>query len=191
MHRTSGVPFLDRLNHLHGYLAGAFNLLGTAWILALMLLINADAAGRSFFQSPITGVPEIVSLSIVGIVFLQLTSSLRNGALTRSDMLLNSLGRRRPRVKDAVDALFNLAGAVTLFFLLEGSWPRLVTAVKRGETVGVVGRFVLPTWPMKLILVVGTVAMLIQFLLFAASALARAVRPEPAPGPPGAGGEAR
>lgn len=191
MQPTSGVPFLDKLNRLYGFVTEGFNALGTAWILALMLLINADAAGRSFFQSPIKGVPEIVSLSIVGIVFLQLSSALRNGALTRSDALMNFLGRRWPRVADTMEALFNLAGAVTLVFLLEGSWPRFVTALERGQTVGVVGRFVILTWPIKLILVVGTLAMLIQFLLFAASALARAIKPKAASSHAVADGEAK
>jgi len=175
----SGVPFLDGLNHIYGYLTESFNILGTAWILALMLLINADAVGRSFFQSPITGVPEIVSLSIVGIVFLQLASALRSGSLTRSDMLLSVLMRRWPRVAEALDGLFHVAGAVTLWFLLQASWPRFMTALERGESVGVVGRFIIPTWPIKLILVVGAVAMLIQFLLFAVVAFARMVRPQP------------
>lgn len=177
MRPPSGVPFLDGLNRVYGFITEGFNVLGTAWILALMLLINADAAGRSFFSSPITGVPEIVSLSIVGIVFLQLASALRNGSLTRSDMLLSVLKRRWPRVAEVVETIFHLAGAVTLWFLLQASWPRFMTAVERGESVGVVGRFILPTWPIKLILVVGAVAMLIQFLLFAATSLVRAVRP--------------
>lgn len=176
MRPPSGVPFLDGLNRVYGYITEGANALGTAWILALMILINADAAGRSFFSRPITGVPEIVSLSIVGIVFLQLASALRNGALTRSDMLLSVLMRRWPRVGEAVESLFNIAGAVTLWFLLQASWPRFVTAWERGETVGVVGRFVIPTWPIKLILVAGTVALIIQFVIYAAMAAVRAVR---------------
>lgn len=174
----SGVPFLDGLNRVYGYITESFNAIGTLWILALMLLINADAAGRSFFKSPITGVPEIVSLSIVGIVFLQLASALRNGLLTRSDMLLSVLMRRWPRVGEIAETLFHLAGAVTLWFLLQASYPRFLTAWNRGETVGVVGRFVIPTWPIKLILVVGAVAMLIQFLLFATMSFVRAVKPQ-------------
>ncbi|MFO7545162.1 MAG: TRAP transporter small permease [Trueperaceae bacterium] len=173
MQRSSGAPILDGLNRAFGIVSEGFNALGTAWILALMILINADATGRSFLQRPITGVPEIVSLSIVGIVFLQLSSALRHGGITRSDMLMSALTRRWPRVATALEAVFNVAGALTLVFLLQASWPRFRTALDRMETVGVVGRFVLPTWPIKLILVIGTIAMLIQFLLFAAYALGR------------------
>ncbi len=48
------------------------NSIGSVWIFVLTLLINADAFGRKLFHSPIDGVNEIVELSIVGIVFLQL-----------------------------------------------------------------------------------------------------------------------
>ncbi len=198
MQRSSGAPILDGLNRAFGVVSEGFNALGTAWILALMILINADAVGRSFLQRPITGVPEIVSLSIVGIVFLQLSSALRHGGITRSDMLLGALTRRWPRLASVLEAVFNVAGALTLAFLLQASWPRFRTALERMETVGVVGRFVLPTWPIKLILVIGTIAMSIQFLLFAAYALRNAFGPRgpttaagaPTAGEPSAGDRA-
>ena len=42
-----------------------------------MVLINSDVIGRNLFNAPILGVPEMTSLSIVGIVFLQLADTLR------------------------------------------------------------------------------------------------------------------
>ena len=47
------------------------NVCGTALILGLMLLIGADVAGRNLMGRPVPGVPEMVALSIVAIVFLQ------------------------------------------------------------------------------------------------------------------------
>ena len=43
---------------------GAMNALGTLWILALMVLMNLDVAGRNLFGAPVRGVTEMVSLSI-------------------------------------------------------------------------------------------------------------------------------
>ena len=54
------------------YLIKAMNALGTLWIFALVVLLNTDVLGRNFFGKPLLGVPEILSISIVGIVFLQL-----------------------------------------------------------------------------------------------------------------------
>lgn len=177
--RQSGVRALDALDRAFGALSEGLNALGTLWILALMLLINADVLGRNLFLRPIAGVAEMVSLSIVGIVFLQLSSTLRGDRLTRSDMLLNLLGQRAPRVVLFIEALFNLAGAFTLWVLVQASWPRFTTAVARGETVGITGHFVAPTWPIKLILVVGAIALLVQFLFHAIYAVVGLVKGPP------------
>ena len=74
-------------------LTGAMNALGTLWILGLMVLINADVIGRDVFSHPVRGVTELVALSIVGIVFLQLADTLRAGRFTRADVLLDRLQR--------------------------------------------------------------------------------------------------
>ena len=58
-------------------LSSALNVLGSIWILAVMVLINVDVFGRALFNDPVAGVPEMVQLSIVGIVFLQITHTLR------------------------------------------------------------------------------------------------------------------
>ena len=51
-------------------LVAGLNSVGTAWIFALMVLINVDVLARYFFNAPIQGVAEVVELSIVGIVFV-------------------------------------------------------------------------------------------------------------------------
>ena len=50
-----------------------------AWIFVLMVVINVDVIGRTLFTKPLPGVPELVRLSIVAIVFLQIGSTLRAG----------------------------------------------------------------------------------------------------------------
>jgi TRAP-type mannitol/chloroaromatic compound transport system permease small subunit len=164
---------------LFGHLTEVLNTLGTLWILALMLLINADVVGRSVFSRPIAGVPEIVSLSIIGIVFLQLASTLRAGRMTRSDMLLNALERRAPRVMRGIDFLFNLAGVYIVSVIFFASYPRFTTAVARNEFVGAIGHFTAPTWPIKLVLLIGAAALALQFLIQALYSLIAALGPRP------------
>ncbi|MCW1931752.1 hypothetical protein [Pararhodobacter zhoushanensis] len=60
-------------------ITAVLNAVGTVWIVALMLLIVSDIAMRNIANAPIAGVPEMVSFSIVGIVFLQLSHALRAG----------------------------------------------------------------------------------------------------------------
>ena len=170
-------PPFDRVVQVFTLLTEALNALGTVWILGLMLLICADVVGRSFFGRPIAGVPELVSLSIVGIVFLQLASTLRAGRMTRSDMLLNLFGKRLPRVGFALESAFNLAGAYIAYVIFAASYPRFLTALQRGEFVGAVGHFTAPTWPIKLILIVGAATLALQFLINAVTSLLLLFRP--------------
>jgi TRAP-type C4-dicarboxylate transport system permease small subunit len=72
------------------------NTIGSLWIFALMVMIDVDAFSRTFFNHPFHGVLELVELSIVGIVFLQLGDVTRQGRLTRSDGFSTSSGRASP-----------------------------------------------------------------------------------------------
>jgi TRAP-type mannitol/chloroaromatic compound transport system permease small subunit len=148
-------------------LTGVLNAVGTVWIFLLMVLINADIFGREALNAPIRGVTELVSLSIVGIVFLQLAHTLWAGRLTRSDALLDHLRRTHPRLGHALKALYNLVGAVLFAIILYASTPYFLTAWRIGEYVGAVGDFTAPVWPIKLIILIGCAATAIQFLLLA------------------------
>lgn len=149
-------------------LFGAMNALGTLWILALMVLMNLDVVGRNLFDAPVRGVTEMVSLSIVGIVFLQLADTLRTGRFTRADVLLDRLKRTAPAWSDALQALFHLVGLALMAVILVASWSPLAEAVRIREYVGAVGDFQLPVWPVRLITLLGLLATALCFLLLAA-----------------------
>lgn len=149
------------------------NSIGSVWIFVLTLLINADAFGRKLFHSPIDGVNEIVELSIVGIVFLQLGDATRKGRLPRSDGLFNIIGRRWPNFGRFHGALFDFLGAVFMGLILYGSVPLFVEAYQSDFYVGVEGVFTAPVWPIKLIIVIGCSVTLLQFLVFVQRNLTR------------------
>ena len=149
------------------------NSIGSIWIFLLTLLINADAFGRKLFHSPLDGVNEIVELSIVGIVFLQLGDATRKGRLPRSDGLFNIIGRRWPNFGRFHGALFDLLGAVFMGLILYGSVPLFIEAYQSDFYVGVEGVFTAPVWPIKLVIVVGCAVTLLQFLVFVQRNLTR------------------
>ena len=157
-------------------LTQALNALGTLWIVALMVLINTDVIGRDFFNAPVRGVTELVSLSIVGIVFLQLADTLATGRMTRADVLLDRLKRRRPALAAALQALYHLVGAGLMAVILWAAWAPLVESIRIQEYVGAVGDFTAPVWPVRLIMLVGMVATLITFVLLAWMDLRRMAR---------------
>jgi TRAP-type mannitol/chloroaromatic compound transport system permease small subunit len=154
----------------------AMNALGTLWILALMVLINSDVIGRNLFNAPILGVPEMTSLSIVGIVFLQLADTLRCGRFTRAEILLDSLKRRRPAAADLLQAVFHAIGALLMAAILWAAWAPLVDSVRIFEYVGAVGSFQIPVWPIRLITLLGLATTLICFALLASADLQRLFR---------------
>ena len=143
------------------------NALGTLWIVALMLLINTDVLGRNLFGAPLRGVTELVALSIVGIVFLQLADTLHSGRFTRADVLLDRLKRRRPALAARLQALYHLVGAGLMGVILWAAWRPLVEAVRIREYVGAIGDFTAPVWPVRLIMLVGLLATLVTFVLLA------------------------
>ncbi|MGH8670000.1 MAG: TRAP transporter small permease subunit [Burkholderiales bacterium] len=144
------------------------NAAGSVWILLLILLVSADALGRSFFLYPIVGTTELVTLSIVGIVFMQLADTIRGGRLTRSDSLLAVLPLRAAA---ALQGAFCLLGAAFMALGLWGSVPLLQEAIERNYWIGNEGVFTAPVWPVKTIVVVGLAVCLLQFLRMVAKAL--------------------
>jgi TRAP-type mannitol/chloroaromatic compound transport system permease small subunit len=143
------------------------NTVGSAWILVLIVLINADALGRTFFVAPIDGVIEVIELSLVGIIFLQLGDATRRGRLTRSDGFFSLVRRRRPKIGRALGAAFDLTGALFMALIVYGSIPLLIESVEEDFYVGVQGLFAAPVWPVKLVIVIGATVTALQFLLFA------------------------
>ncbi len=142
----------------------AANITGTLLIVGLVVIISVDIIGRELFGAPLPGVPEMVSLSIVAIVFLQVPQALRSGRLTRSDAMLNTWHARRPWLANALEILWDMLGIVVLCAILYAHWPMLVRAIERSDFVGAVGNFTLPTWPAKLMILIGASLLALQFL---------------------------
>lgn len=149
-----------------GGLVEGLNAIGTLCIFAVMILINSDIFGRFVFSSPVPGVKEMVELSIVGIVFLQLPHTLRVGRITRSDAAFKQLLLRFPRVAHFMSALYNLTGVLLAGLIVYGSVPRFARAWSDNHYIGNQGIFVAPVWPVRLIIVIGCVCLAVQFALF-------------------------
>lgn len=149
-------------------LQSIFNVLaaiGTVWIFFLMLLVVADVVGRNFLDKPITGVAEFAARSVSAIVFLQLAAAIGAGKMTRSDFLQRILLRWSPRSVAVTDSLFAVLGAVLFLALAWISWPELLSSWKGNEYFGVQGVYMIPTWPFRGLVVVGSVAAAIAYLL--------------------------
>ncbi len=160
--RTKGAPSI-----LFNGALSTLNAIGSVWLFALVILINADAMGRTFFLAPIDGVNEMIELSLVGIVFLQLADATRKGRLTRSDGFFKYLLKKFPAIGRTLGFLFEFCGIVFMVIILWGGVPLLVEAFEGNYYVGNRGIFTAPVWPVKLVIVIGCAATLLQFVVFA------------------------
>jgi TRAP-type mannitol/chloroaromatic compound transport system permease small subunit len=142
----------------------AANVVGSVLISLLVLLIGADVLGRNIFGAPISGVPEMVKLSIVAIVFLQAPQALKAGRMTRSDALINKINARFPKVGGSMETLFDLLAMLVTGAIIYASYPIFVKSWTRSDFVGAMGDFTAPTWPVKLMVLIGAALLLLQFL---------------------------
>ncbi len=154
----------------------ALNVIGTLLIVAMMVLVNADVIGRGVFNAPISGVPELVSMSIVAIVFLQVAQTFRSGRLTRTEALLAAVRRRAPRLRAAIEFVYAVVALFIMGQLLMASTPLFVRSWQRNTFEGTIGDFTAPIWPVKLIILIGCTALMIQLFITALFAAKAAIK---------------
>jgi len=140
---------LDRWSDL-----AAKALLAFAATLALLLsfLVVADVVGRTVFGSPVKGTPEIVSMSIVIICFLQASYAIRSGGMLRVDVFEALIP---PRAREALLAAGCLLGVAFFGVIVYGGLDPLAHAWSSGEYEGE-GALRVPTWPARFIVILGS-----------------------------------
>ncbi len=159
---SEGTPGLPR--RALDALISVFNAGGSAWIFCIMILLCADVLGRAAFNAPIDGVPLLIALSIVVIVFLQLPAAIRAGRLTRSDALLSRLLDRRPSIGLSLRAFYDGLGALVMGAVVFYTLPTFVKVWERDTFEGLEGDFALPSWPFKLLILFGATLCGVEFL---------------------------
>jgi TRAP-type C4-dicarboxylate transport system permease small subunit len=141
------------------------NAIGSLWVLFLVLVICLDSFGRSLFDRPFDGVNEVVAVSMAFIVFCQLPDTVRLGRLTRSDTFLPRMQASHVLGARLTVIGFDVLGAIVMITILVGTYPRLRESIERGYYIGEQGIFTFPDWPMKAMVVLGSFAALLCFIV--------------------------
>ncbi len=144
-------------------LVSLFNGGGSVWIFCLMVILCADVLARWLFNAPINGVPLLVELSILMIVFMQLPAAIRSNRLTRSDILLSRLLRDRPSVGLSLSAAYDALGVGLMIIVFHYTLPIFAKVWRRNTFEGLEGDFALPGWPFKLLILIGSAMCAVQF----------------------------
>ena len=88
----------------------------------------------------------------------------QNGSGTRPDGFYNLLNRRAPGFSRYQAALFELLGAVFFIIVLTWAIPEMIDAYNLDYFVGEEGLFTFPEWPIELVIVLGCLVTLLQFI---------------------------
>ena len=139
----------------------ASNSVASLWVLFLMLLIAADVIGRSFFNHPLPGIPEIVKFSIVGMFWLQMAHALRERKHLRTTLLLRAMPRVAQRF---IMVLNSLLGVAVFGFIAWLAWPEMMESYEYDVFEGEHPVRIL-VWPIWAILVFGAGLTAVQFAL--------------------------
>ncbi|MCD6675368.1 MAG: TRAP transporter small permease [Burkholderiaceae bacterium] len=137
-----------------------------AGVVAMMLLVSADALGRFVLHSPITGAYELTEdYLMVILVFLGLSYSYRKGAFVRVTSFTRFFPRRLRLVLERVSAA---AAAVVVGAIAAGGFDMTVHAIRIGEFSSNLLQY--PLAPAYALVVVGCALLALRLLqsLFAA-----------------------
>lgn len=150
------VSLSDRLTKL-------LLVLAAAWAFILTFFIVADVVGRTVFNTPFYGVAEIVSNSIVMIVFLQAGYAIRSGSMLRADFLAKKFPPLFGRI---VRAAAYALGAAFFLMIIAGGWHAAIQSWVGGEYEGE-GALHVPAWPTRFTILFGSAVACVNYLLLA------------------------
>lgn len=153
------------LSRVANSLAIAANVAGTCTVLILVVILNVDVVARSVFNAPLKGTYEIVQLSVVFIVFLQLADVVRVDRLTRSDGFLNLLHSRRPGLTANLRRVINAVSAIFMGLIAYIMFPEFLKMWGTQDYFGIPGVFTVPWWPIKLVIASGSALACLIFTL--------------------------
>ena len=133
--------------------ASSLNVISAVWLASIALLILADVIGREFFEQPIYGTNEIVSNSVLSILFLQLPLSILSKNSLRTTIVYGALG---PRGRSYLNVTSYFIALLLFAAIGYGSWPNMIEAWEILEQEGS-GIVTIPVYPIRT-LVVGVCA---------------------------------
>jgi TRAP-type C4-dicarboxylate transport system permease small subunit len=151
------------LLRLNDWVARALLVVAATLAFLLCFLVCADVIGRVVFNSPVKGTPEIVSFTIVMVLWLQAAYAIRSGGMIWVDAVHVHLPGRLQRACEVLGALLGVA-----FFSLVcwGSLDPALYAWSSNEFEGE-GALRVPVWPAKFTVVLGSFLAAFNYLLAA------------------------
>lgn len=129
-----------------------FNACGSLCIFLILVLVTSDVVGRVFFNRPITGIPEIVKVAVVGITFMQIPWALWTNRHIRSDLISGRLGSRG---RGVLALARNTIAAAAFICIFIANWRPMIKAWEIFEYEGG-GALHVPVYPIFTLIQIGS-----------------------------------
>jgi TRAP-type C4-dicarboxylate transport system permease small subunit len=155
------------LHHLNAWTVRALLFAAGVIIFLLGFLVCADVVGRTIFNAPVKGTPEIVSMSIVVICFLLAGYSVQSGGMIYTDAVVSRFGVRGQAFALLLSAAF---GIVFFAIIVWGGYGLALNAVISGEYQGE-GALRVPAWPARFAVLIGSALVVISYAIHAIGAV--------------------
>jgi TRAP-type C4-dicarboxylate transport system permease small subunit len=152
---------VDRTDSAVGFVSRVSLVVGSVLMLGAMIWITADVVTRQTGLAAIRGTHEVVSNILVVLTFLFLPYVVRTRRHIRSTILVLRLPARW---QERMGQASYLIGAVLFLLLAYASWEPAVRAWRIGEAQGH-GGLVVPTAPVRFLIVGTSVLVAIECLL--------------------------
>lgn len=134
---------------------------GSALVLVLMGIIVIDVLGRTFFNQPLTGTPELVKVSLVSMLFLGMAQTLHSDKHIRATVIMNMTSFL---IRTGMNILANACGLIVFILLSYSSWAHTLEAWRTSEFEGA-GALHIPTYPLRTLIFLCSLLTSIQFIL--------------------------
>lgn len=148
---------------------------GTVLIGVLMVIICADIIARNTMGASLPLISEAGALLVVMIVALQLAATIRANRLARTEFFIVPFTTRNPRAGALLSAIFDLVAMLMLGLIAWGTLRVLEKDYNAAEFIGIVGIATLPTWPARVLILIGFTVAAAEFLVRIISAIRRAL----------------
>lgn len=148
--------------------------IGTVLIGVLMVIICADIIARNSMGASLPLISEAGALLVVMIVALQLAATVRANRLARTEFFIVPFTNRHPRAGAVVSAIFDLVAMSMLGLIAWGTIRILEKDYNSAEFIGIVGIATLPTWPVRVLILIGFAVAATEFLVRFVDAIRRA-----------------
>jgi len=147
------VPTNEQTGQTNDFVDRSTEVLSTIsafWGLLLCAVYLWDIIGRELFNTPFQGTHELVANSIVGILFLELPSSIKRRAMIRTVFIFNAVSDQFRRT---IDCSTYILGILLFAAIIWGGWDTMITSWELKEFEGA-GSFEVPVYPVRTLIII-------------------------------------